>query len=104
MINIVNVNIHCDDQCKVTAMDIKFKACPEELINNSNQHLIARISAAFNSLALFSEYGKSFRMEQNPKRQNIANMHITFWENILSFKDVGEFIEELQKALLNSPF
>ena len=104
MVNVINVHVHCNDHSNITAMDIKLKSCPEESVNTSSQHLVARVSAAFNSLSLFSECGKNFRMELNPKRENVVNLHISLWENTLSFQDIGEFIDAFQKELLNSPF
>ena len=104
MINIVHINVHCDDERKITALDIKLKSCPEEAVNASNQHLIARVSAAFYSLRLFAECGKNIKMELNPKRQDIVNLHVTFWENKLLFRDVATFIDSFQEALDNAPF
>ena len=104
MINIINCNIHCNDNSVVTALDIKLKARPEEAINEKSQHLIARISASFNSLNLFAEYGKTFKMELNPKRINVANMHITLLDNTLTFTNIGEFLDSFRQALTKSPF
>lgn len=104
MINIIDCHIHCNDETIVTAIDIKLKARPEEAINEKSQHLIARISAAFNSLNFFAEYGKTFKMDLNPKRSNIANMHISLWENILTFTNVGEFLDAFRQELTKSPF
>lgn len=104
MINIVHVNVHFDDARKITALEIKLKSCPEEAVNASSQHLIARVSAAFYSLKLFAEYGKNIKMDLNPKRQNIVNLSIRFWEKELTFKDVSTFIESFQEALDNAPF
>ena len=104
MINIVHIDVHCDDERKITALEIKLKSCPEEAVNASNQHLIARVSAAFCSLRLFAEHGKNIKMEINPKRPDILNLDIIFWENKLEFKDVARFIEAFQKALDDAPF
>ena len=104
MINIVHINVHCDDERKITALEIKLKSCPEEAVNANNQHLIARVSAAFYSLRLFAEYGKNIKMELNPKRQDIINLHVTFWENRLTFRDVAQFTDSFQEALDNAPF
>lgn len=104
MINIINYNVHCNDEHIVTAIDIKLKSRPEEAINEKNQHLIARVSASFNSLGFFSEHGKAFKMDLNPKRLNVANLHVTLWENTLSFSDIGLFLDEFQRELTKSPF
>lgn len=104
MINIIDVHIHYDDNKQITAVDVKFKSRPEEEINQNNQNLIARISAAFNSLDFFSKYGKTFKMEPNPKRQNVVNLQMKLWENQLTSKDIGTFIDSLQKKLEGSPF
>ncbi len=104
MINIVNYNIHCNDESMITIIEIKLKARPVEAINEKTQHLVARISATFNSLDLFSEHGKSFRVDLNPKRQNVANLRVTFSENSLTFAQIGEFLDTFRQELTQSPF
>ena len=104
MINVIHVNIHCDDIRNITALEIKLKSCPEEAVNVDHQHLVARISAAFHSLRLFAEYGKTLKTEMNPKRTDVVNLNVTFWENRLTFKDITGFIDAFQEALDNSPF
>ena len=104
MVNIIHVDIHCDDERKITAVEIKLKSCPEEEVNENSQHLVARASAAFYSLSLFSEFGKTLKTQLNPKRKNIMNITVTLRENELSFEDVARFIDAFQEALDDSPF
>ena len=104
MINIVHLDINCNDNRRLTGMEIKLKSMPQEAVNENSQHLIARISAAFYSLRLFSEAGKTAKIEINPRRPNIVNLSITLWENSLKPQDIAAFIEGFQEALDNSPF
>lgn len=104
MINIIHINIHCDDDRHVTTLEIKLKSCPQEQVNENHQHLVARASAAFHALDLFSEYGKALKTELNPKRLNVVNMVVTLYDNNLSFRDISEFIDAFQKELDESPF
>ena len=104
MINIVHLDVNYDDDRRLTSMEIKLKSIPEEAVNENSQHLIARINAAFYSLALFSEAGKTAKIEINPRRRNIVNLNVTLWENNLRPQDIAAFIDGFQEALDNSPF
>ena len=104
MINIVHLDVNYDDNRRLTSMEIKLKSMPQEAVNESSQHLVARTSAAFYSLRLFSDAGKTAKIEINPRRRNIVNLNITLWENNLKPQDIAAFIEGFQEALDNSPF
>ena len=104
MINIIHVNVHCDDQRKVTALEIKLKSIPEEKVNEGAQHLVARVSAAFYALPLFSDVGKTLKTTLNPNRPNVVDLVVNIRESELSFADVAGFIDMFQKELDESPF
>ena len=104
MINIINQVIRCNDKRMVTALEIKLKACPEEMVNENEQHLVARVSAAFHASDLFAKYGKTLKTELNPRRKNVVNLVVSLHENSLSFKEIGEFVESFQEEIDKTPF
>ena len=104
MVNIIHLNVHCDDNRRVTALEIKLKSIPEEVENENSQHLVARVSAAFFATTLLADAGKSLRTTLNPKRRNVVNLHVVFRENNLSFDDVTKFINAFQCELDKAPF
>ena len=61
MINIVNLVVRYNDNRKITGIELKLKAIPEESENDDTQHLVARVSAAFHASTLFGETGKSLK-------------------------------------------
>ncbi len=104
MINIVHVNIHCDDERHITTLEIKLKSCPQEQVNENSQHLVARVSAAFHALELLPEYGRELKTILNPKRRNIVNLIVALNNNDLSFYSISKFIDAFQEELDKSPF
>ena len=104
MINIIHQSIRCNDERQVTALEIKLKACPEESVNESEQHLVARVSAAFHASDLFAKYGKTLKTELNPRRPNVVNLIVSLHENNLSFEDIGKIVIEFQKEIDKTPF
>ena len=100
MINIVHIDIHCNDQRTITAIEIKLKSFTEEDGEALSGHpLIATVSAAFFKTTLLTDVGKSLKTVLNPKRSNVVNLIVTLKETQLSFEDVARFTEALQKAL-----
>ena len=100
MINIVHIDIHCNDHRMITAIEIKLKSFTEEDGEALSGHpLIATVSAAFFKTTLLTDVGKSLKTVLNPKRSNVVNLIVTLKETHLSFEDVARFTEALQKAL-----
>ena len=97
MINIVHTNIHLDDDRKITAIEVKLKSK-----NGLSGHpLIATISAAFFQTTLLYDSGNALQIVPNPERKNIVNIIVTLkeTEKSLSFNDVANYLDALQKAL-----
>ncbi|MBR3157151.1 hypothetical protein IKF20_01820 [Candidatus Saccharibacteria bacterium] len=104
MINIVHLNVHFNDERRITAVEIKLKAIPEEKENKYKHNLVARVSAAFFATTLFTDNGASLKTILNPKREDVVDLYISLKENSLNFDDVAKFVNYLQKELDNSPF
>ena len=104
MINLVHLNVHFNDERKITAIDIKMKAIPEEKENKGRHNLVARVPAAFFATTLFTDDGASLKTIPNPKRDDIVDLFISLKENNLSFEDVAKFISYFQKELDEAPF
>ena len=103
MINIVHVNIHCDDQRKITAVELKLKSLTKEGETDMVGHtLVATVSAAFFKTTLLTDAGKSLETAINPKRNNIVNMTIRIANDNLTLADVGRFADAFQEALDNT--
>ena len=100
MVNIVHVNIHCNDGRKITAIEIKLKYFPkEEECVLSGQTLVATVSAAFFKTTLLTDVGKSLKITPG-KRDEIVNLSVRIGdENNLTFEDVARFSTALQQAL-----
>ncbi|MBO4276474.1 hypothetical protein J5868_02120 [Candidatus Saccharibacteria bacterium] len=101
MINIVHVEYHCNDQRRISAIEIKLKSFNQNEKDKvlSGHYLVATISAAFFKTTLLTDSGKSLRTTPNPKRSNIADLFIDLKENSLTFTDVARFLDAFQKAL-----
>ncbi len=101
MINIVHINIHCDDKRQITAVELKLKSISTEENENLlvGHALVATISAAFFKTTLLADAGKSLETVLNPKRQNIVNLTINIDNENLTFVDVGRFAGAFQEAL-----
>ena len=105
MINVVHVDFHFDDNRKITAIEVKLKSCPQEEVNEERQHLVARISAAFYSLDLFSDYGKTMQTNLDANRKDIVDIFVTLEkDNNLSLVELANYVTELQQELDKSPF
>ena len=104
MINIINFVIRLDDKRKITGIELKLKAIPEEKENDDRQHLVARVSAAFYATTLFGDVGKSMKTTLNTRRKDVVNIDICFKENNLTLNDIASFIDAYQKHLDESPF
>ena len=101
MINIVHIDVHFNDQRKITAIDIKLKSFTTEENREalSGHPLIATVSAAFFKTTLLTDVGKSLKTILNPKRDNVVNLVINLKESNLTFEDVARFTNALQQAL-----
>ena len=100
MINIVHIDIHCSDQRKITAVEIKLKSfTTEEGEALSGHPLVATVSSAFFKTTLLSDVGKSLKTVLNPKRSNVINLIVTLKDSDLTFEDVARFSDALQRAL-----
>lgn len=95
MINIVHVEVSCDDKRTITAIAVKIKSSHKI----EPHELVATISAAFYKTTLLSDVGKSLKTQLNPKRHDVVDIIVTLKENRLTQVDVGNFIEAFQKAL-----
>ena len=102
MINIVHVNIHCNDDRNITKVEIKLKSFSEteESENALVGHaMLATVSAAFYKTTLLVDSGRSLETALNPKRQNIVNLTINITNENLTLADVGRFASAFQAAL-----
>ena len=104
MVNIIHLDVHFDDNRKITAVEVKLKACPEEEVNESSQHLVARVSSAFYAMDFFSDYGKTIKTTLNPKRTDVVDILVTLKENNLNLQNISKYVEEFQEKLDSSPF
>ena len=95
MINIVHVNIHCNDNRRITAIEAKLKS-----INDLSGHpLLTTVSAAFFKTTLLTDSGDALQIVPNPDRKDIVNIIVTLKETDLSFTDVARFLDAFQTAL-----
>lgn len=102
MINIVHVNIHCNDDRNITKVELKLKSLTteENQQNTMVGHiLVATVSAAFFKTTLLTDAGRSLETALNPKRQNIVNLTINITNDNLTLADVGRFTDAFQTAL-----
>ena len=101
MINIVHVEYRCDDQRRITALQVKLKSFKNKEDDKvlTGHYLAATISAAFFKTTLLTDEGKSLKTIPNPERNNIIDLVINLKDNKLSFKDVALFLEAFQKAI-----
>jgi len=104
MINIVNCVIRFNDERKITGIELKLKALPEESENDDRQHLVARVSAAFHATTLFGDLGKSLKTTLNPRRDNVVNLDVSLKDNGLTLCDIAKFVETYQQELNDVPF
>ena len=103
MINVILWTVRCNDDGKIKALEIKVQASPEQNVNKNIQNLLARVSASFHSFKLFSEQGKSTKMQPRPR--NIVDINVRFIDdNTLSEDDINTFIKDFKKALNHAPF
>ena len=101
MLNIVHVDIHCNDCQKITAIEVKVKSFENGSVL-SGHPLVATVSTAFYQTTLLTDSGTSLKTALNPKRKNVVDLTITLKKgNNLKFEDVAHFIDALQKALNN---
>ena len=103
MINIVHTDIHCDDERKVTAIDIKLKSIPgTDGIALFGHQLSATISGAFFKTTIFNDVSKSLGFNRNTDRNDIIDLTISINRDDpvqLSFQDVANFLKAFQEAL-----
>lgn len=100
MVNIIHVNIHCNDRRKITAVEVKLKSFKEEDKPALSGHpLVATVSAAFYKTTLLTDVGKQLITKLNPKRADIIDLIVYLKENSITFEDVSKFVEYLQKSL-----
>ena len=96
MINIVNLVVRYNDNRKITGIELKLKAIPEESENDDKQHLVARVSAAFHASKLFGETGKiddlmPYILRHKTERYFIpqSDVHNTSFAQILKQKNIN---------------
>ena len=99
MINIVHVDIHFDDQRKMTAIEIKVKSVSKEDML-SGHPLVSTTSAAFYETTLLADVGEHLETAINPNRNNVVNLKVVLKDdNDLTYEDVGNFLNSFQSAL-----
>ena len=99
MLNIVHVDINCNDQRRITRVEVKVKSS-ESGDKLSGHPLVATVSAAFYKTTLLADSGTSLQTALNTKRKNVVDLSVTLKkDNELTFLDVAKFIEALQVAL-----
>ena len=98
MINIVHIEVNCNDKRKVTSISLKLKRFKNGSELNEHQ-LVATVSAAFYKTTLLADAGKALKTALNPKRSDIINLIITFKDNNLAPQDISNFINAFQNAL-----
>ena len=103
MINIVHSDIHCDDDRKITAIDIKLKSVrgADDFMLLGHQ-FSATVSGAFFKTTLFSDVSKSLSLNRDVKRNDIIDLEISIDKDDpvqLSFADVANFLKAFQEAL-----
>ncbi|MBO4812927.1 hypothetical protein J5491_02140 [Candidatus Saccharibacteria bacterium] len=96
MINIVHVEVHCDDKRNITAITVKVKYFKEKL---EPHEFVAVVSAAFYKTTLLSDAGKSLKTQLNPKRHDVIDLIVTLKRTDMTQVDVGKFLEAFQEAL-----
>ena len=101
MINIVHVDIHCNDEREITAVEIKVKSFTEKEREALSRNLLAAtVSAAFFKTTLLADVGKSLKTILDPKRDNVLDLFISLEESSgLTYRDIANFADALQKAL-----
>lgn len=97
MINIVHVDINCDDRRKIMSIELKLKSLSNTL---TTHQLIATVSSAFFETTLLADEGGTLKTAINKKRKNVVDLTISFnKENNLKPNDISNFIEALQTAI-----
>ena len=99
MINVIHINVHFDDDRKITAIDVKLKLIKNNDEDESNQYMVTTICKAFYNTTLLADVGKSLNISVNPNRQNIVNLSVKLKENDMSLKDIANFNDAFQQAL-----
>ena len=100
MVNIVHVDIHCDDNREITAVEIKVKSTDDKGKPDLTGHpLVATVSAAFYKTTLLADVGESLMTKINKDRPEIVDLIVNLKENEITYVDVAKFVEYLQKAL-----
>ena len=104
MINIVHVDIHCNDEREITAVEIKLKSfSKDDEAPLSKNLLAATVSAAFFKTTLLADVGKSLKTVLDPKRDNVIDLFVSLEENNkLTYRDIANFTNALQKAIDNT--
>lgn len=99
MINIINVDIHCDDKRKITAVEVKLKSFKNGK-TLSGHPLLATVSTAFFKTTLLTDEGQYLKTALDPKRNNIVDLIIPLKQsNDLTLADIANFLDAFQKAL-----
>lgn len=101
MVNIVHIDVNCDDFGKITSLEMKLKDVPREGEQPlEGQLLPATASSAFFKTTLLTDVGKFVKTVVNPKRKNIVNVIVALSdENDISITDVANFIMAFQMGL-----
>lgn len=99
MINVVHVDVNCNDARKITSLELKLKFIETETDKLNSHIFTAQISMAFFKTTLLEDAGKCLKIIANPKRPCIINMVIDLEKDNLTCHDVANFLEAFQKAL-----
>ena len=97
MINIVHVDINCNDERRIMSIELKLKSLGNTL---TIHQLIATVSSAFFKTTLLADEGGTLKTAINKKRKNVVDLTISFnKENNLKPNDIANFIDVLQEAI-----
>ena len=95
-INIVHIEVHLDDQRRITALEIKIKSEKDSVTGNS---LLATVSTAFYETTLLVDEGRSLKTILDKKRKNVVDLIIDLEGSNIELEDVANFIKAFEKAI-----
>ena len=99
-VNVVNLDIHYNDNRRITAVDIKLKSTALDSERKLTGHeLVATVSAGFFRTTLLTNSGGKLEVKPNESRNDIVNLIVSFEEdNDLTVIDIANFITAFQYA------